>query len=121
MKILIDMNLSPGWANFLLENGIDAIHWSTIGPPDSPDTEIVTYARTHDFTVLTCDLDFGFILAITRGKKPSVIQTRTGNVGPDRIGNLVVSAIKLLAADIDRGALVTIDQHRTRVTLLPLV
>src|SRR5215471_9770523 len=120
MKILVDMNLSPKWAGFLNGKGIEAVHWSSVGPPDAPDTAIFDYAQAHDFTVLTNDLDFGFILAITHGKKPSVIQTRTGALGPGRIGGVVVSAINLLCADIDRGALVTIDQRKTRVTLLPL-
>ena len=120
MKILVDMNLSPFWADFLTGNGIEAVHWSSIGLPDAPDTEIISYAKIHDFAVLTNDLDFGFILAITLGKKPSVIQTRTGALGPDRIGDIVVSAIKRLATDIDRGALITIDSRKTRVALLPL-
>ena len=120
MKILVDMNLSPGWADFLSGNGIEAVHWSSIGRQDAPDSEIMTYAKTYDFTVLTNDLDFGYILAITRGKKPSVIQMRTGSLGHDKVGVVVLSAIKLLAADIDKGALVTIDPRKTRVTLLPL-
>jgi len=45
---------------------------------------------------------------------------RIGALGHDRIGAVVLSAINLLAADIDKGALVTIDPRRTRVTLLPL-
>jgi predicted nuclease of predicted toxin-antitoxin system len=120
MKILVDMNLSLGWAGFLTRNGIEAIHWSFIGSPDAPDSEIMTYAKTYDFTVLTCDLDFGYILAITQSKKPSVIQMRTGALGHDRIGAVVLSAIKRLVADIDKGALVTIDPRKTRVNLLPL-
>ena len=120
MKILVDMNLSPLWADFLIGNGIEAAHWSSVGPPDAPDTEIFTFAKSQDFTVLTNDLDFGFILAITRGKKPSVIQMRSGALGPDRIGGKVLSAIKLLATDIEKGALLTIDPRKTRVTLLPL-
>ena len=120
MKILVDMNLSPGWADYLTGNGIEAVHWSSIGPPDAPDTEIMTYAKMYNYTVLTNDLDFGFILAINHGKKPSVIQTRTGALGPDRIGDIVINAVKMLTADIDRGVLVTIDQHKTRVTVLPL-
>ena len=31
MKILIDMNLSPMWVQFLVSHGIEAVHWSTIG------------------------------------------------------------------------------------------
>ena len=120
MKILLDMNISPLWADFLTGNAIESLHWSSVGPPDAPDKEIFTYAKAHDFSVLTNDLDFGFILAVTREKKPSVIQMRTGALGHDRIGGIVVNAIKLLAADIEKGALVTIDQRKTRVTLLPL-
>ncbi|MDR1286007.1 MAG: DUF5615 family PIN-like protein [Treponema sp.] len=79
-------------------NGIEAVHWSCIGPPDAPDTGIMAYAQAHGFVVLTNDLDFGFILAISRGKKPSVIQIRTGALGPDRIGarrsNVIVTAKK---------------------------
>ena len=120
MKILVDMNLSPLWADFLTRNGIEALHWSSIGPPYAPDSEIFTFAKTHDFTVMTNDLDFGFILAITHGKKPSVIQTRTGALGPDRIGEIMVDIIRRLTADIEKGALITIDPRKTRVTLLPL-
>jgi len=120
MKILVDMNLSPKWADYLTENGIKAVHWSFIGSPDAPDSEIITYAKTHDFTILTNDLDFGYILAITHGKKPSVIQMRTGALGHGRIGAVVLSAIKILVTDIDKGALVTIDPRKTRVTMLPL-
>jgi predicted nuclease of predicted toxin-antitoxin system len=120
MKILVDMNLSPLWAHFLTENGIEAVHWSSVGSPYASDTEIITYAKEHNFTVLTNDLDFGFILAVTRSKKPSVIQTRTGNLGTDEIGEIVIKAINLLTADIDEGALITIDPRKTRVTLLPL-
>jgi predicted nuclease of predicted toxin-antitoxin system len=121
MKILVDMNLSPKWVDFLIENSIEAVHWSSIGSSDSPDIDIFAYAQKYDFTIFTNDLDFGFILAITHGKKPSVIQTRTGILGHDRIGDIVVSAIKMLAADIEKGALVTIDQQKTRVNLLPLI
>ena len=120
MKIIVDMNMSPKWADFLIESGIEAVHWSSIGSPDDSDAEIIAYAKTHDFTIFTNDLDFGFILAISHGKKPSVIQTRTGVLGANRIGGIVVSAIKALTAEIENGALVTIDQRKTRVTLLPL-
>ena len=120
MKILIDMNLSPKWVDFLTRNKIEAAHWSSIGNPDASDTEIMNYAQVNNFSVMTNDLDFGYILAVTHGKKPSVIQMRTGALGPDKIGNIVVNAINTLSADIDQGALVTIDQRKTRVTLLPL-
>ena len=120
MKILIDMNLSPQWAGFLADSGVEAVHWSSIGAADAGDAEIFTYAGAHDFTVLTNDLDFGCILAVTHGDKPSVVQIRAGALGPDRIGGTVLGAIKQLSEDIEKGALVTIDLNRTRLRLLPL-
>ena len=37
MKLLIDMNLSPLWVQFLSDSGFEGIHWSTIGEPSVPD------------------------------------------------------------------------------------
>ena len=31
MKLLVDMNLSPGWVDRLGRHGFEAVHWSTIG------------------------------------------------------------------------------------------
>ena len=120
MKILVDMNLSPRWADFLTGNGIEAVHWSSIGFPNAPDTEIVAYAQAHNFVVLTNDLDFGFFLAISQSNTPSIIQIRTGALGPGRIGGRVIGALKTLSADIEEGALVTVDPRKVRVRLLPI-
>jgi len=30
MKILLDMNLSPGWVGFLQKEGFEAAHWSAV-------------------------------------------------------------------------------------------
>ena len=120
MKIIVDMNLSPRWVDYLIGNDIEVVHWSSVGSPNAPDTEIFAYAKKNDFTILTNDLDFGFILAITRERKPSVIQIRSDVLIPDIIGNIVTSAIKQLSNDIDNGVLITIDPGKTRVTLLPL-
>jgi predicted nuclease of predicted toxin-antitoxin system len=94
MKVLIDMNLSPRWVQFFSTAGIEAVHWSAVGSVDTADTEIMNYARSNDFLVLTHNLDFGSILAATRNDKPSVIQIRMGDVSPDRSAVIVISAIQ---------------------------
>jgi len=120
MKLLIDMNLSPRWTAFFAARQIEAIHWSVIGKADAPDIEIMEYAKTNNYVVFTNDLDFGAILAATHADKPSVIQIRMGDVIPDTTAAPIISALLYLAADIENGALVTIDPHKARVTLLPL-
>jgi len=120
MKLLIDMNLSPRWAKYLTDAGIEAAHWSTLGAANAPDTEIMTFARINGYVVLMHDLDFSAILAATHGLKPSVVQIRSEDVSPDAIGKLVVEAVRQMNADLDSGALLTIDANRTRLRILPL-
>lgn len=120
MKLVIDMNLSPRWVNLLAAVGIEAAHWSTLGPTNAPDTAIMAYARANDYVVLTHDLDFSTILAATQGEKPSVVQIRSEDVSPDAIGKQVVAALRQMAPELEEGALLTVDLKRTRLRVLPL-
>lgn len=120
MKLLIDMNLSPRWVSVLVEAGFDAAHWSTLGRSNAPDTEIMDFAKTNGYVVLTHDLDFGAILAATHGEKPSVVQIRSEDVSPDVICKLVIVALRQMATELDEGALLTLDPNRPRLRVLPL-
>ena len=120
MKLLVDMNLSPRWVGVLVDAGIEAAHWSTLGASNAPDSEIMAYASVHDYVVLTHDLDFGAILASTHGEKPSVVQIRADDVSPDVIGKQVIMALRQMASELEEGALLTVDPNRTRLRLLPL-
>ena len=120
MKLLIDMNLSPKWVSVLKGAGLEAAHWSHIGRPDAPDSEIMAYARSNGYVVFTHDLDFGAILAATKADCPSVIQIRTQDVTPEHLGPLVVSALHQFEKHLEDGAIVTIDQKKLRARILPL-
>jgi predicted nuclease of predicted toxin-antitoxin system len=74
MKLLVDMNLAPRWVKLLTTSQFDAGHWSSLGSPQALDAEIMAFAAEHDYVVLTNDLDFGAILAVTHREKPSVVQ-----------------------------------------------
>ena len=41
VKLLIDMNLSPDWVDFLESHGWPAAHWSHIGAHNAPDEIIM--------------------------------------------------------------------------------
>jgi predicted nuclease of predicted toxin-antitoxin system len=120
MKILVDMNLPRRWAELLYRSGLEAIHWSAIGSPKAKDTEIMACARDSGYAVLTRDLDFSAILASTGDASPSVIQIRTADARPEIIFEPVFHAISSLIADIEKGAIVTIDMHKVRLHILPL-
>lgn len=120
MKLLIDMNLSPRWAVVLAEASFEAVHWSSLGAKNAPDSVIMAYAKANDYVVLTHDLDFGAILAATHGEKPSVVQIRADNVSPTVIGKQVIVALSQMRSELEKGALLTIDPNRTRLRVLPL-
>ena len=120
MKLLLDMNLSPKLAGILVNKGIEASHWYYVGAPDATDTEIMLYARNNNFIVLTCDLDFSAILSVTHGQKPSVIQLRLQSVDLESISELVRIAILQNAAELEKGAVLSIDTKKARLRLLPL-
>lgn len=120
MKVLVDMNLSPRWVAVLADSGISSTHWSDIGSARAPDPEIMAYAREGNWVILTQDLDFGTILAATNGEKPSVIQIRSEDVSPEVAAKAVIAAIRQMSAELEQGALLTVDPRRTRLRYLPL-
>ena len=120
MKLVIDMNLSPDWVPVLGQAGHTATHWSSVGSPRAKDREILTWARERRQVVFTHDLDFGAILAATNANAPSAIQIRTQDPTPEHCGRIVVDTIHRYGDALAAGALISVDENRARVHLLPL-
>ena len=91
MKFLIDMNLTPHWVGFFVDQGFEAVHWSDVGPGDASDGMLMEWAAGHGFVVVTSDLDFGAILAASRQRYPSVVQIRSDLLTPEAIGASVLA------------------------------
>ena len=121
MKLLVDMNLSPEWVALLTSAGWQSLHWSAVGDPRTVDPEIMIWARENGYVVFTHDLDFGTALALTQAAGPSVIQVRTQDVTPAAIGTLVVNALKQFHSELERGALIVIDEAQIRARVLPFL
>lgn len=120
MKFLIDMNLSPRWAETLRAAGFDAIHWSLVGAASASDPIILGYAKAQRLILITSDLDFSAILAATAGDAPSVVQIRGEDLTPEALGAVVIEAIQRGAAELDDGAIMSVDAQRARLRKLPL-
>jgi len=120
LKILIDMNLSPRWVEVFKKDGITAVHWSKVGDYGAKDCVIMEWAKENGYVVFTNDLDFGTLLALTQATRPSVIQMRTENVLPENFGTTVISAIKQYVSELEKGALIVLDDIANRIRILPL-
>lgn len=114
------MNLSPSWVEFLSGQGFEAIHWSSIGDPGAPDSEIMRWAAENQCVVFTHDLDFATLLALSGADGPSVMQLRTEDVLPDAAGQAILSVLNVHQSELEAGAVVTIDLVSSRVRMLPL-
>lgn len=120
VQLVIDMNLSPEWVDELARHGWSAIHWSTVGDPRAEDVVIMDWALANDHVVFTHDLDFGAMLALTHAMGPSVLQVRGQKVMPEDIGSLIIAALRQYDAELATGALIVVDEKKSRVRVLPL-
>jgi predicted nuclease of predicted toxin-antitoxin system len=120
MKFLIDMNLSPNWCAVLQAEEWDSIHWSDVGGASVPDHEIMAWALGDERIVLTHDLDFGTILAATQAIGPSVVQVRTQDVRTKTLAPLLIPILRQYERELVTGAILIVDEARSRVRLLPL-
>jgi predicted nuclease of predicted toxin-antitoxin system len=120
VKLLVDMNLSPSWVDRLARHGFEAVHWSTIGAATAPDVEILAWAKEYHFVVITNDLDFSAILAAGAVDAPSVVQIRSHDLLSDVVVSIVAKALDAHQEDIERGALLSIEEAGMRIRMLPL-
>lgn len=120
IRLLVDMNLSPAWVEVFKRQGWQAIHWSQVGRPTAPDRIIMAWARDNGYVVLTHDLDFGTILAVTQAEAPSVIQVRTQDVFPEHLESIIVAALRQYEDLLEAGALIVVDESTCRARVLPV-
>ena len=120
MKILVDMNLSPSWVPALERHGWSAAHWADVGDPRAADRVIMDWAADHGYVVFTHDMDFGTMLALSHEGTPSVLQIRAQDVFPIHLERTVLAALAQHEVDLSSGALVVVDETRSRVRLLPI-
>ena len=114
------MNLSPEWTQVFDKYDIQSVHWSTVGDPAAKDRVIMNWAKINGYVVFTHDLDFGTILAATQADSPSVIQVRIQDVLPANLESLVIQVLRQYESILESGALITVDQNRSRVRILPI-
>ena len=88
MKILLGMNLSPQWVRVINQSGWDAVHWSEVGDIHATDANVMAWARENGYVIITHDLDFGMLLALTQAVSPSVVQVRAQDIGARRVTDI---------------------------------
>jgi predicted nuclease of predicted toxin-antitoxin system len=120
MRFLVDMALSPGLADWLVQRGHDAVHASAIGLARAADPDIIRRARDADRVIITADLDYPRLLALARSDRPGLILFRGGNYSDREVIERLAHALELMPEDDLHTSLVTIERWRIRKRRLPI-
>lgn len=121
MRFLIDENMALSCAAVLIEMGYDASHVSEIGLTATKDADITLFARENQYIIVTFDLDFSRIVALSSRTFPSIITFRTGEVNTTIFAALMRENLQHLEEALLSGALVTIDLNGVRIQRLPVI
>ena len=115
MRFLADMGISARSVAYLRGLGYEAVHLHGLSLERLPDAEIVTKARREGYVILTHDLDFGELLAISGSEIPSVVIFGLQNMRPENVNRYLQILI-----EEHQGALLRVSEYRVRVRRLPI-
>ena len=120
MRFLANMGISPATVSFLCQAGHDAQHLHEQSLDGMDDTSILEKARQENRIVLTSDLDFGDLLAASGDDLPSVVIFRLHDMRPENVNHHLSQLLIRHAAELERGAVVSVTEHRFRIRRLPI-
>lgn len=114
------MPLSPSLTKSLAEKGQDAVHVHQVALDRSSDEAIMEYARAEQRVVITADLDYPRILALTQAGGPGLILFRGGNYNERETSDRLARALEAVPMDELPTSIVVIEKGRIRRRRLPL-
>ena len=120
LDFLADMNISPMTVKRLKEQGWNIIRIQEVMDSKSKDRDILRYAREHNKVLITQDLDFSFLLAVSGHRKPSVINLRLENAKPEYVATRLADVVSAMEIELEEGVVMTVDETSVRYRNLPI-
>jgi predicted nuclease of predicted toxin-antitoxin system len=120
MHVLLDMPVSQSLLNVLQAHGHDGVHAHEIGLDRAADREVLAVARRENMVVITADLDFPRLLALSAAEGPGLILFRGGNYSDADMRDLLDRVLTEVPPEILETSICVVDRKRIRYTRLPL-
>jgi predicted nuclease of predicted toxin-antitoxin system len=120
VRFLADMGVSMRVVEWLRGRGNDVVHLREQGLQRLPNGDIFAKATAEARVVLTFDLDFGEIVALSRGPRTSIVVFRLRNTRTEHVIARLERVMEESNDALDRGAVVIVEDSRHRVRLLPV-
>ena len=119
MRFLADMGISPKTVTFLQSLGHDVVHLHDQGLDRLEDPAILAKAREEDRILLTHDLDFGELIAMSGARLPGIVVFRLRNMCPEMVSRYLQGIIDQHGESLEKGAIISVTEGQVRIRLLP--
>ncbi|MBN1138860.1 MAG: DUF5615 family PIN-like protein [Anaerolineae bacterium] len=120
MKFLLDMPVSMLLLDTLNAYGHEGVHAYHIGKARASDQELLAIARDEDRVLITADLDFPRLLALSSAQGPGLILFRGGNYSDEEMCRLLERVLEMVPPAKIAQSICVVDRKRLRLTALPL-
>ena len=120
MRFLADMGISPLTVNWLCRLGHDAVHLREQGLQRLPDEAIIEKACAEERVVLTSDLDFGHLMAMSGARLPSVVLFRLSDMRPNNVITHLQVVMRRFQHELSAGSIVVVRESMIRMRKLPI-
>ena len=120
MKFLLDMPVSAILIDILNSYGHEGVHAYDIGYDRATDSELLDLARREGRIIITADLDFPRLLALSDACGPGLILFRGGNYSDLEMSDLLQRVLNEASPETLEKSICVVDQKRIRITRLPL-
>lgn len=120
LRLLADVHISPLTVEVLRSRGYDIVRTTALLPATASDAEILELARVEGKVVLTQDLDFSMLVALSNYGLPSLITLRLSSARPDVVAQRLLDVLPTVETELTEGAAITISDDSVRVRKLPI-
>ncbi len=120
LRLLADVHISPVTIADLKSQGYDIVRSTDLLPATAADIEILELARAERRVVLTQDLDFSMLVALSSYGLPSLVTLRLSSAKPDIVTQKLIEVLPMVEAELMKGSAVTISDDSVRTRQLPI-
>lgn len=119
LKFLADMNISPQTVSALQARGYAITRVSDVLLANAADADILSHSHQNNLIIVTQDLDFSTLIALSGQTVPSLVTIRMSDSSPDKVTTRLLQVLPEVADILPLGFCIIISDTHHRLRKLP--
>lgn len=115
LKVLVDENLPLRVSSFLRSHGFEAIDVREAGLRGASDEEILGWAKTHGFLILTEDLGFGSVIRLPEDHTGVMVVRGCSGLSMESLLNVILRCLRAVLNIQHTGRIFICEPGRIRI------